>query len=91
MPKRCWRPFRRKLLADPAVSNILAALSAIASALAGIARFLTNKQLINAGRAAERADRAEEALEIKDAQLEAAANAPRGRDDIVDRLRRGGL
>lgn len=72
-------------------TNILAVLSAIAEAVAGLARYLVNRQLINAGRAAERADRAEEAVGIKDAQLEAARDAPRSRDDIVDRLRRGGL
>lgn len=71
------------------MGKLIAALSAIAEAVAGIARFLTNKQLINAGRAAERADRAEEALETKDAQLKEAAAAPRHHRELADRLRRG--
>lgn len=89
--KRHWRRSPPALPADRLVTNILAVLSAIAEAMAGLARFLVNRQLIKAGRDAERADRTEDALEIKDAQLEAARDAPRGRDSIVERLRRGGL
>ncbi|WP_193183296.1 hypothetical protein [Nisaea sediminum] len=73
------------------VTKILAALSAIAEAVAGLARFLTNRQLINAGRAAERADQASRDGKKKDAQIRALLDAPRNRDDIVKRLREGGL
>lgn len=44
-----------------------------------------------AGRQAERMDRALQTLKVKDAQIKAAAAAPRGRDAVVDRLRRAGL
>lgn len=42
-----------------------------------------------AGRNAERVDNMRKALEIKDAQLEAATRRPRTDGELVDRLRRG--
>ncbi len=43
----------------------------------------------NSGKNAERLDRLNKILEVKDAQLRAANNAPRTRDELVERLRRG--
>lgn len=45
----------------------------------------------SAGRQAERIDSAMRTLKVKDAQIKAAAAAPRGRDAVVDRLRNAGL
>lgn len=42
-----------------------------------------------AGRNAERADQLKKIIEVKDAQLRATLDAPRNRDELVDRLRRG--
>lgn len=67
------KPFALKLLMGVAIAG------AIAAVLMG-AR--------NAGRNAERVDVMRKTLEIKNAQAEAAANRPRTRDDLVDRLRR---
>lgn len=41
------------------------------------------------GRTAERYDQLKKIVEIKDAQLRAAMDAPRTRADLVDRLRNG--
>jgi hypothetical protein len=42
-----------------------------------------------AGRSAERVDQLKKVVEIKDAQLRATLDAPRNRDELVDRLRDG--
>lgn len=42
-----------------------------------------------AGRNAERVDQLKKIVEIKDAQLRATLDAPRNRDELVDRLRDG--
>jgi hypothetical protein len=42
-----------------------------------------------AGRNAERVDQFKKSLEIKDAQLRATLDAPRTRDELVNRLRDG--
>ncbi|QQR70110.1 MAG: hypothetical protein IPI58_00070 [Alphaproteobacteria bacterium] len=42
-----------------------------------------------AGRTAERVDQLKQIAEIKDAQIKAAAAAPRTRDDLMQRLRDG--
>lgn len=42
-----------------------------------------------AGRNAERVDQLKRSLEIKDAQLRATLDAPRNRDELIDRLRNG--
>jgi hypothetical protein len=43
------------------------------------------------GRLAERTETREKANEIQRRMLEAAARRPRGRDELVDRLRNGGF
>ena len=68
-----------------------AGLSLFAGAAGAVAVLALYWAVKRSGRTEERAARANEALEIKDEQLKAAVNAPRGRDDIVDRLRHGGL
>lgn len=45
-------------------------------------------KLVSTGRRLERADQEHSTLEVKDAQQKAAADAPRNRDDLVERLRR---
>jgi hypothetical protein len=42
-----------------------------------------------AGRNAERADQLKKIIEVKDAQLRAALDAPRTRGELVDQLRKG--
>lgn len=42
------------------------------------------------GRRAERADAAEASNEVKNRQLETAANAPKGKGELVDRIRKEG-
>lgn len=42
-----------------------------------------------AGRNAERVDQLKKSLEIKDAQLRASLDAPRNRDEFINRLRHG--
>ena len=42
------------------------------------------------GRRAERGDAAEASNAVKDKQLDAAANAPRTKDELVDRIRKEG-
>lgn len=42
-----------------------------------------------AGRNAERADQLQKIIKVKDAQLRATLDAPRNRDELVDRLRHG--
>lgn len=42
-----------------------------------------------AGRTAERVDQLKQIAEIKDAQIKAAAAAPRTRDDLMQQLRDG--
>jgi len=42
-----------------------------------------------AGRSVERVDQLKKIVEIKDAQLRATLDAPRTRDELVDRLRDG--
>ena len=44
-----------------------------------------------AGRAAERLDMLERTDAIQRQMLDAAARRPRGRDDLIDRLREGGF
>lgn len=44
-----------------------------------------------AGRAAERLEHLERSSDIQRKMLDAAARRPRGRDDIVERLRGGGF
>jgi hypothetical protein len=44
-----------------------------------------------AGRAAERLDQLERTNAIQRQMLDAAANRPRSRDDLLDRLREGGF
>lgn len=41
------------------------------------------------GREAERVERVERALEVKNAQLDAANRRPRDRNDLAERMRRG--
>ncbi len=43
----------------------------------------------HAGRNAERNDQLKKTIEVKNAQLRATLDAPRNRDELVDRLRRG--
>lgn len=42
-----------------------------------------------AGRSAERVDQLKKVVEIKDAQLRAALDAPRNRSELIERLRDG--
>ncbi len=64
-------------------------------ALAGIAiaLFVINLRgtAERAGRAAERLDQLERTNAIQRQMLDAAANRPRSRDDLLDRLREGGF
>jgi hypothetical protein len=58
----------------------------------GIAAFSVATILFGArqaGRSAERVDQLRKIVEIKDAQLRATLDAPRTRDELVDRLRDG--
>lgn len=56
------------------------------AALSVVAVLLGARQ---AGRNAERVDQLKKSLEIKDAQLRATLDAPRNRDELVNRLRDG--
>jgi hypothetical protein len=74
------RPWARRV-----VGFALAALS--------IAMFILNLRRAGerAGRAAERLETTERINAVQRKMLEAAANRPRGRDDLLDRLRGGGF
>ena len=60
-------------------------------AVLAITLFLINlrRTAERAGRAAERLDQLERTHAIQRQMLDAAANRPRSRDDLVERLRRG--
>lgn len=67
-------------------SNLLKVIGWGAVALSVLAVLLGARQ---SGRTAERYDQLKKIVEIKDAQLHAALDAPRTRADLVDRLRNG--
>ncbi len=66
--------------------NILRLIGFGAAALSVAAVLFGARQ---AGRNAERLDEFKKIVEIKDAQLRAANNAPRTRDELIERLHRG--
>lgn len=65
------------------LTSIVTAAGSIVAVLAGL--FLVRKS----GADAVRSEVATQTLEIKDAQQQAAASAPRGRDAVADSLRSG--
>lgn len=67
-------------------SNALQLAGYLAAALSVVAVLFGARQ---AGKTAERVDIMKKTLEVKDAQLHAAAAAPHTRGDLVDRLRAG--
>ncbi len=66
--------------------NIVRLIGFTAAALSVAAVLFGARQ---AGRNAERLEELKRIVEIKDAQLRAANNAPRNRDELVNRLQRG--
>lgn len=67
-------------------SNLLRVVGWGVAALSVVTVLLGARQ---AGRNAERVDQLKKSLEVKDAQLRAALDAPRNRGELVDRLRDG--
>ncbi|MFA5040729.1 MAG: hypothetical protein WC464_03750 [Bdellovibrionales bacterium] len=67
-------------------SNLLKVIGWCAVALSVLAVLLGARQ---SGRTAERYDQLKKIVEIKDAQLRAALDAPRTRADLASRLRDG--
>jgi hypothetical protein len=82
-----WSTFAVGLLARPWAQQAMGfALAALTLTL-----FILNlrRTAERAGRAAERIDQLERHDAIHRQMLDAAARRPRGRDDLLDRLRRG--
>lgn len=69
----------------PYAFRLLLVGAAVLTVLAVMAR------LKNAGRMQERAEQAARTAAIKQKQLDAARNAPRGREAVLNRLREKGL
>ena len=68
-------------------------VAGFALAVLTITLFIVNlrRTAERAGRAAERFEQLERTHAIQRQMLEAAANRPRSRDDLLDRLREGGF
>lgn len=84
-----WASLLAGLLARPWAQRVAGfALAALAVLL-----LILNlrRQGERAGRAAERMNHLERTHAIQRQMLDAAANRPRGRDDLVERLRGGGF
>ena len=84
-----WAGLAVGLLARPRARQV-AALALVALT---ISLFILNlrRQGERAGRAAERFEQLERTHAIQRQMLDAAARRPRGRDDLLDRLRDGGF
>ncbi len=82
-----WASLSIGLLARPWARQVVA----LALAALTITLFIVNlrRTAERAGRAAERFEQLERTHAIQRQMLEAAANRPRSRDDLLDRLRRG--
>ncbi len=66
--------------------NIISVIGFTGATISVIAILFSARQ---AGRNAEQLDQLKKIIEVKDAQLRATLDAPRTRDELVDRLRRG--
>lgn len=84
-----WVTLLAGILARPWALRV----TALALVALTIALFIINLRRTGecAGRALERLETLERSNAIQRQMLEAAANRPRSRDELVDRLRRGGF
>ena len=82
-----WASIAVGLMARPWARRV----AALALALLTITLFILNlrRTAERAARAAERLDQLERTYAIQRQMLDAAANRPRSRDDLLDRLRGG--
>ena len=62
-------------------------LKALLSLLSAIAGWFKDKQLIDAGKAQQRAEDQQKTIEVKNEQAKIAVDRPVDRDDLVKRLR----
>jgi hypothetical protein len=84
-----WSRFIIRLFTMPWARRV----AGLALAVLTIALFLVNLRRMGerAGRAAERLDHLERSNVIQHQMLDAASRRPRSRDDLVERLRKGGF
>jgi hypothetical protein len=70
-------------------TGLWAKLAAVGLVIVTVLAFIG--KVFAVGKQVERGKQADETLKVKDAQQDAAANAPRDQSGVVDRLRRGGF